>query len=80
MSDWAITEKHKNEMHKFVLDLWQLMKNYYELPAEDQEDEYWEHLIKSSDALMRKYNDGYNSVVNKMVMGFLDGQSARATN
>ena len=45
-------------------------------PEGEKHDYYWETLIHWADILMKRYD---NSIVNAMVMDYLDGQSRRAT-
>lgn len=42
----------------------------------DDTDHYWQTLIHWADILMKRYD---NTIVNSIVMDYLDGQSRRAT-
>lgn len=81
MSDWKITEEHKEKMSKFMADFWEMIKASYEMPPEDdtdttQVDHYWTTLSKWVDALSRKY-DG-DPVINCMILGYMQGQSDKS--
>lgn len=76
--NWIIQDEHKTQMSTFMKDFWALIKASYEMPAETsmEHDHYWRTLVNWCNALMEKYSD--NQTIIKMVMGYLDGQSARA--
>ena len=63
-----------------MTDFWKLIKASYEIPADTESgsDHYWATLVKWCDALMKKYNS--DPVINRIVAGYLDGQSDRACN
>lgn len=50
--------------------------NYEDSEDDSKHDHYWKTLIKWCNVLMDRYN---NHIVNMIVMGYLDGQSGRAT-
>ena len=76
---WEITEEHKKQMSLFMTDFWSLVKASYEMPDEPKEesDHYWSTLVRWADALSRKYNG--DPVINGIILGYLDGQSNKAT-
>lgn len=76
---WTISEEHKKQMSAFLSDFWALIKASYEFPADEDpgHDHYWETLVKWNDALITKYKS--DPVVAGIVIGYLDGQSRRAT-
>lgn len=79
--DWKITEEHKETMSAFMGDFWQIVKASYEFPDPESadNDHYWKSLIHWSDVLMKKYGNGADPIINRVVMGYLDGQSIRQT-
>lgn len=74
--DWKITSDHKEYMSGFMTDFWKLIKASYEIPDTDS-DHYWQTLVHWCDALMKKYDSGNDPVINRMVIGYLDGMSCR---
>lgn len=76
---WIISEEHKKMMSSFMSDMWKVIKASYEFPADDDpgHDHYWSTLIKWSDALGKKYD--CDPVIRRMIIGYIDGQSIRAT-
>ena len=77
---WEITEEHKKQMSLFMTDFWSLVKASYEMPPDEPKegsDHYWSTLVRWADALSRKYNG--DPVINGIILGYLDGQSNKAT-
>ena len=76
---WIISEEHKKMMSSFMSDMWKVIKASYEFPADDDpgHDHYWSTLIKWADALGKKYD--CDPVIRRMIIGYIDGQSIRAT-
>ncbi len=77
--DWTITNEHKEYFSGFMGDFWKLIKASYEFPDTESpdSDHYWETLVHWCDALMKKYDGGNDPVINRIVMGYLDGMSCR---
>ena len=76
MEQWKITEDNKKVMSAFMADFWNMVKASYEIP-EDDNDHYWSTLVKWADALGNKYHA--DKTVMGIVLGYLDGQSNKAT-
>lgn len=76
---WTISEEHKRQMSAFLSDFWSLIKASYEFPDDEDpgHDHYWSTLIKWADALGKKYD--CDPVIRRMIIGYIDGQSIRAT-
>lgn len=47
-----ITEEERKKKHGFITDFWNVMKEY---DRPEDNDEYWQGLIDSTDAMIQKY-------------------------
>ena len=74
---WIVPEEDRPP-NQFWIDFGSLVNASKIYPADESpdHDHYWNTLIRWSEKLMNRYN---NTVVNHIVMDYIDGQSRRST-